>query len=207
MSRARITSMRDLCFVRQSGRCAYCARELGPPPKTSEKVPENSVTLDHIVPTCRGGADDLDNVVAACRRCNLLKGSMTAEEFVARINCDEPRTAAMIASAWTAGTIVRTQPMTRGQQSLVAAHAAAVIRQPCHPTQETSSVRHAEHLVAQCAALGLTRSDGVVAGMIAALLDGHEGAARGLRAAVLLVASQRGLPHIGYGASIVGAWR
>lgn len=40
---------------------------------------------DHIVPYSKGGGDDLDNLVAACRKCNCRKGTKSYDEFVAII--------------------------------------------------------------------------------------------------------------------------
>jgi len=51
---------RRAVFVRDQHECQYCS---GP-----------AETLDHVVPRSRGGAHSWDNVVAACRRCNLRKG-------------------------------------------------------------------------------------------------------------------------------------
>ena len=38
------------------------------------------LTLDHILPRSRGGQTTWDNVVAACRACNMRKGNRTPEE-------------------------------------------------------------------------------------------------------------------------------
>ena len=46
--------------------CQYCSRR-------GEKL-----TVDHVVPRSRGGQTTWTNVVAACLRCNLLKGNRTA---------------------------------------------------------------------------------------------------------------------------------
>jgi 5-methylcytosine-specific restriction endonuclease McrA len=43
----------------------------------------DGMTFDHRTPVCRGGMTTIDNLVLACRECNLTKGDMTAEEFVA----------------------------------------------------------------------------------------------------------------------------
>ena len=40
--------------------CAYCG--------------DVATQVDHVVPRVDGGSDALDNLVASCRRCNLLKG-------------------------------------------------------------------------------------------------------------------------------------
>lgn len=52
-----------LLAVAQSGRCFYCGDPVGA-----------KATLDHVIPKCYGGIDDIANVVLAHRRCNLLKG-------------------------------------------------------------------------------------------------------------------------------------
>jgi 5-methylcytosine-specific restriction endonuclease McrA len=55
-------------------RCVYCAAPL-----------EFSIaTLDHVYPLAHGGAHTPGNVVAACTRCNRLKGDMLPGEFFAR---------------------------------------------------------------------------------------------------------------------------
>ena len=46
--------------------CQYCNRR-------GERL-----TVDHVVPRSRGGETTWTNVVAACLRCNLLKGNRTA---------------------------------------------------------------------------------------------------------------------------------
>lgn len=39
------------------------------------------LTLDHSLPKSRGGTREIDNLRAACRSCNRLKGRWTLEEF------------------------------------------------------------------------------------------------------------------------------
>ena len=50
-------------------------------------------TRDHVIPRGRGGMDVQDNVVAACRLCNNLRGHMPAEEFraIARAHIEPHR--------------------------------------------------------------------------------------------------------------------
>jgi 5-methylcytosine-specific restriction endonuclease McrA len=55
-------------------RCVYCASPL-------ELA---FATLDHVVPLARGGAHTPGNLVAACLRCNRLKGDLLPQEFFAR---------------------------------------------------------------------------------------------------------------------------
>ena len=53
--------------------CQYC----------STKAIE--LTIDHVVPTSRGGTDSWDNVVACCQRCNVKKGNHTPKESGMRL--------------------------------------------------------------------------------------------------------------------------
>jgi 5-methylcytosine-specific restriction endonuclease McrA len=55
-------------------RCVYCGTALA----------ADSVTLDHVHPRAKGGANDPGNLVAACARCNRLKGDMLPLEFFLR---------------------------------------------------------------------------------------------------------------------------
>ena len=41
---------------------------------------KSDLTIDHVVPRSRGGADDWLNVTTACIRCNVKKGCRTPEE-------------------------------------------------------------------------------------------------------------------------------
>jgi 5-methylcytosine-specific restriction endonuclease McrA len=36
---------------------------------------------EHLVPICRGGADEMSNIVPACDECNQMKAWRTADEF------------------------------------------------------------------------------------------------------------------------------
>jgi 5-methylcytosine-specific restriction endonuclease McrA len=51
-----------------SGWCIYCGVEAD--------------TVDHMIPKSRGGTDDVDNLIPACRACNQEKGDRTYDEYV-----------------------------------------------------------------------------------------------------------------------------
>lgn len=57
-------------YARQGGRCAYC-----------DEQDLRRMTGDHAIPLAQGGAHDLNNIVAACKRCNSMKGARTPLEF------------------------------------------------------------------------------------------------------------------------------
>lgn len=49
-------------------KCAYCESE-------------ESITLDHIIPQCKGGLDIKTNVVSCCHSCNQSKGHTPWEDW------------------------------------------------------------------------------------------------------------------------------
>lgn len=66
-------------FARDDFRCQYCG--------------ELADSIDHVLPRSRGGAHEWENVVAACRPCNLRKGDRTPVEAGMRLHrpCLAPR--------------------------------------------------------------------------------------------------------------------
>jgi 5-methylcytosine-specific restriction endonuclease McrA len=62
-------------MLRDGHQCQYCGR----------KPAVRDLNIDHVMPRCRGGADAWDNLVTACRTCNLQKGSRTPEEAGIRL--------------------------------------------------------------------------------------------------------------------------
>lgn len=56
-------------ILRRDGyNCVYCGSHLSP------------LTVDHIIPRSRGGADSWENLACACVKCNNKKGNRTPEE-------------------------------------------------------------------------------------------------------------------------------
>ena len=47
--------------------CAYCGST-------------ENLTIDHVIPRCKGGGDTWENLVVACSSCNTKKGSMLLEQ-------------------------------------------------------------------------------------------------------------------------------
>jgi len=71
---------RAAALKKQEGRCKYCLCELT----------AKTVTRDHVRPRSPGGSDQRNNIVAACGRCNRLKGSISVERFMRLITDPRP---------------------------------------------------------------------------------------------------------------------
>ncbi|MDJ1113101.1 HNH endonuclease [Microbacterium dauci] len=63
----RVPVTRRGVLRRDGHRCAYCGK--------------GATTIDHVLPRSRGGADSWENLVAACLRCNNMKGDRTPQEM------------------------------------------------------------------------------------------------------------------------------
>lgn len=55
---------RSAVFLRDSGECQYCGT----------KLTSKTATLDHVLPSSKGGKTSWDNTVIACGPCNSSKG-------------------------------------------------------------------------------------------------------------------------------------
>ena len=69
-----------------NGTCYYCGCQLPEDTiRTDERGTVVSVVrnwhLDHYVPLSRGGEDSVNNLVPACKECNLHKSNKTGNEF------------------------------------------------------------------------------------------------------------------------------
>jgi 5-methylcytosine-specific restriction endonuclease McrA len=62
----------DILFLlkQQKNKCFYCGIDIG-----------NSYTVDHKIPLCRNGLNEISNVVMTCRSCNVKKGKRTTQEY------------------------------------------------------------------------------------------------------------------------------
>lgn len=45
-------------------------------------VPWDEYQSEHVVPVCKGGANDVVNGRVSCATCNALKGAQTLEDFI-----------------------------------------------------------------------------------------------------------------------------
>ncbi len=60
------------------GRCYYCGRKVSP----------SELTMDHVIPLSRGGQSVRENLVPACKECNIKKKNLLPwewEEYLAKL--------------------------------------------------------------------------------------------------------------------------
>lgn len=77
---------RAVIYARDDFRCVYCGRDVivtTDPEIVSRFKTRPIASIDHIIPRCEGGTNEEDNLVTACRRCNLERGTMDAFEYLA----------------------------------------------------------------------------------------------------------------------------
>jgi 5-methylcytosine-specific restriction endonuclease McrA len=75
MRRPVIRLTRKNVMLRDAHQCQYCGRQ----------PPVRDLNIDHVMPRSRGGPDSWENLVTACRLCNLRKGWKTPEEAMMRL--------------------------------------------------------------------------------------------------------------------------
>jgi 5-methylcytosine-specific restriction endonuclease McrA len=75
MRRPVIRLTRKNVMLRDAHQCQYCGR----------RPPVRDLNIDHVLPRSRGGMDSWENLVTACRLCNLRKGWKTPEEAMMRL--------------------------------------------------------------------------------------------------------------------------
>lgn len=66
----KMTFSRKGVLLRDRHKCQYCGQRFSP----------SALTLDHIIPRCRGGRETYENMVAACGPCNRKKGDKSLED-------------------------------------------------------------------------------------------------------------------------------
>ena len=70
LARPGVSFSRRNVLLRDAFQCQYCGC----------RPPIRELTMDHVLPRSRGGGTTWDNVVTACRRCNVRKGNRTPRE-------------------------------------------------------------------------------------------------------------------------------
>ncbi len=81
----RRARLRDSCSpgVTPEQWASICAANAGPDGETLCVYCKKSgaITIDHVIPICRGGRDEPGNVVPACKRCNSSKNDRLLSEW------------------------------------------------------------------------------------------------------------------------------
>lgn len=65
-------SVRLAVLIRDGFRCVYCGATRD----------DARIEVDHVIPVCKGGTNDIGNLVAACRECNIGKGGKMLIDIV-----------------------------------------------------------------------------------------------------------------------------
>lgn len=65
---------RNMIHKRDNHTCQYCGAK-------------ENLTIDHVLPSSRGGIDSWENLVCACTSCNTKKGNKTPEEASMILRC------------------------------------------------------------------------------------------------------------------------
>jgi 5-methylcytosine-specific restriction endonuclease McrA len=66
-------------YWRDGGCCQWCGA-----------TDAAALTLDHILPRCKGGSNNASNLITSCQRCNAARGHMTVAQFAARFGVAWP---------------------------------------------------------------------------------------------------------------------
>lgn len=62
---------RKAVYEKYGGRCAYCGR----------KIDIKDMQADHLKPQRQGGADEINNMMPSCRRCNHYKRANSLDVY------------------------------------------------------------------------------------------------------------------------------
>lgn len=71
LSRLEMSALKAELYASQNKLCHWCGKIMQ----------RSEVTLEHLIPLDRGGDDTKENIVLACRECNMDKGNMTEAEY------------------------------------------------------------------------------------------------------------------------------
>lgn len=71
--------LRELLAERFGAICFYCGHDLVLDFRFG--LGQWDATIDHKMPRCRGGSNNIDNLCLACKECNAAKADRTVEEW------------------------------------------------------------------------------------------------------------------------------
>ena len=71
--RSLINIARRAVWAKSNGQCWYCGCEV--------QFGSKDFTIDHFIPSSKGGLTELDNLFPCCKLCNTIKRNRTIDEF------------------------------------------------------------------------------------------------------------------------------
>lgn len=80
--RHEVRFSREAIFERDDNFCQYCTHDCA---HWGKRLPRAQLTLDHVMPSSRGGPDTWENLVVACHSANVKKGNRTPDEAGMRL--------------------------------------------------------------------------------------------------------------------------
>jgi 5-methylcytosine-specific restriction endonuclease McrA len=66
---------------KSKGHCWYCGKEINIESRKYGNGGRDTYVIDHVVPLCLGGNDEIENLVPCCWFCNSVKGRKSFDEF------------------------------------------------------------------------------------------------------------------------------
>lgn len=70
----------NVAKIKDNNFCWYCGKEL----------PPSELTIDHVFPRSKGGKNNMDNIIMACKSCNSSKGNMDLFEWYSTVRKEWP---------------------------------------------------------------------------------------------------------------------
>ena len=74
----KIQGKKERIFNKCRGKCCFCGMRL----QMENPDEKNYLTLDHIIPRCKGGSNKDENLQALCWNCNELKNQLDTDTFI-----------------------------------------------------------------------------------------------------------------------------
>ena len=99
--RFQVVSRKNI-LLRDGGRCMYCG----------QKLKNQDVTLDHVIPRSRGGASSWENLVACCKADNHRKSDKLPEEVGMKL-IRRPLPQTIHTGRWILRTLGEEEPLWR----------------------------------------------------------------------------------------------
>lgn len=71
----------NIAKIKSDARCWYCGKVF---------VDKSELTLDHVFPKSKGGANNMDNIIMVCKHCNSSKRDIDLLEWFFESRCEFP---------------------------------------------------------------------------------------------------------------------